>query len=134
MNVQLTPTATGPDDGGISVYGANASSADTGFTAIGIPAEGVILDSWSQDFGTTAGTVGNQYTFTVSNVGTMATSVTLSLDDDPTAFTIALDACSAVSLAAGNTCTFEIIYTPMTPETISPESMPPARRMTRSRT
>jgi hypothetical protein len=82
--------------------------------AIGIPAEGVILDTWSHDFGTAeVGTVGSSYTFSVTNVGTMATTVALSLDDDATSFEIAQDNCSATSLGAGNSCTFEIVYTPM---------------------
>jgi len=114
MNVQLAPTATGPDDGGMTVYGTNASNAKTDFEAIAIPAEGVILDTWSHDFGTVeAGTIGTNYTFTVTNVGTTATPIALSLDDDPTAFAIAQDNCSATSLAAGDTCTFEIEFTPM---------------------
>ena len=114
MNVQLAPTATGPDGGSIRVYGANATNAQSSFTAIGIPAEGVVLDTWSHDFGTAeAGTIGSSYTFTVTNVGSMGTTVALSLDDDPTAFSIAQDNCSAVSLAAGGTCTFEIVYNPM---------------------
>jgi hypothetical protein len=41
------------------------------------------------------------------------TSVVLGLDDDPTAFAIAQDNCSATPLAAGDTCTFEIEFTPM---------------------
>jgi hypothetical protein len=113
MDVQLAPTATGPDGGGMTVYAANATSAGTGFTAIGIPAEGVILDTWSHDFGTAqVGTTGSNYTFTVTNVGTVATTIALSLDDATTSFEIAQDNCSATSLGAGSTCTFEIIYVP----------------------
>jgi uncharacterized repeat protein (TIGR01451 family) len=96
------------------VYSANASEASATFAAIGIPAEGVILDTWSQDFGTAeVGTSGDSHTFTVTNVGTMATTVTLSMDDDATDFTIAQDSCSATSLGAGNTCTFQIVFSPM---------------------
>jgi hypothetical protein len=82
--------------------------------AIGIPPEGVILDSWTHDFGTAeVGTIGDSNTFTVTNVGTAATTVALSLDDDASDFTIAQDGCSATSLGAGNTCTFQIVFSPM---------------------
>ena len=114
IDVELAPTATGPDDGSMTVSSSNAQSVTSGFTAIAIPHEGVILDTWSHDFGTAeTGTVGNSYTFTVTNVGTLDQTVMLSLDDDVTAFTIAQDNCTSTTLAAGKTCTFEIEFTPM---------------------
>lgn len=113
IDVTLAPTATGPDGGSMTVSSSNAQSVTTGFTAIAIPREGVILDTWSHDFGTAEnGTTGSNYTFTVTNVGTLAQTVMLSFDDDGASFTIAQDNCSATSLPAGKTCTFEIVFTP----------------------
>lgn len=111
--VQLRPTATGPDGGGMEVFGTNTSSVTAGFSAIAVPSQGVILDSWSYDFGTAiVNEIGNAHTFTVTNVGTMATTVALTMDDDASQFTIDADTCSTASVSAGATCTFEVVFTP----------------------
>lgn len=114
IDVELTPTATGPDGGGMIVSATNAWGVSSGFTANAVPVEGVILDTYSHDFGTAEnGTIGNNYTFTATNVGGLAQTVMLSFDDDASSFTLAQDHCSATSLAAGDTCTFEIVFTPL---------------------
>lgn len=120
IDVQLAPYpySTGPDSGGLDVTAANTGVAGAGFTAIARPQDGVMLDTWTHDFGTAAaGTTGSRYTFTVTNVGTTATSVMLSFDDDAASFTLANDSCSTSSVAAGGTCTFDIVFTPHQPGT-----------------
>lgn len=114
IDVRAAPTSsTGPIGSSITVAATNSTTVDAGFTATAIPAEGVILDTWSHDFGSTAAdTIGSNYTFTVTNVGTVAQPLSLSLDSDAAAFTLAQDNCSATTLAAGSTCTFEIVFTP----------------------
>ncbi len=112
-SIQLVPTTPGADPGGMDIGGGNVGFTEASFTAVGIPAEGVILDTYSHDFGSAhEGTIGDGYTFTVTNVGTSAATISYSYDDAQSSFPITQDNCSTAPLAANATCTFSITYEP----------------------
>ena len=113
VDVRFAPTGTGPTGSNLTLFFANSTSAQASFTGVAEPAQGVVLDSYAHDFGSAeVGQVGSAFTFTVTNVGTAATSVTLGFDDAGNDYEIVADTCSNTSIAAQTSCSIELAFAP----------------------
>jgi len=111
--VQVVPISTGPIHPEVFAVGTNTTRASALLTALALPTEGVIVDAWSHDFGATPqGTIGTSFTFTVTNVGTMATTIAYTFDDSADQFPFVQDTCTIAPLGAGDTCTFTLSFEP----------------------
>ncbi len=116
ITVAFSPTTVGGKTGMVTVSQPAGASASVALVGTAVSGHGPVISPTPFNYGDVVVGQSSTQTFTITNPGGSAMTLTTALLDgpDPTHFLVGSDSCSGATVAPGASCTFAVAFSPST--------------------